>query len=460
MSDLKELSVVLIISSAIFRIAKPIALVFSSEESFSRRRNIWIALTVTAFVSPNFWWYTLVAVPLLMWGTKKDSNPIALYLMMMQAIPPILVPIPVVGINELFELDHYKLLSFCVLIPTAWRLTAMLRVAFLFYVDVFILFYVVSRFCTTFAAIEEALATYCLMCGIMSGIAAFEAARHWLLYADIKVRFSGQFTTDAYLLRGDALRAQVSAGHSLTLGVLLALAFGCWLCIRSRIESKRLRVAGGLLLWIGLIAAYSRAPWLGALTIYLIFAALGPRPWSRVLKAVSLVTLVAGAVLTSPLGTRFARVLPFLGGSIDSGGFDYRQRLAERSWELFQAHPLFGDPLVLSNLEDLRQGQGIIDFVNGYAYIGLFYGGIGLALFLTPVIVFAWKAYRVTRTTVRSDANLSLLGAGLTATILGEMLMIATSGFGIGPEKMLYVLVGLAAAYSYISRPASSQSTT
>ena len=73
--------------------------------------------------------------------------------------------------------------------------------------------------------------------------------------------------------------------------------------------------------------------------------------------------------------------IPFFGQSTDDASVDYRQRLAERSWELIQLHPFFGDPLVLTKMEDLRQGEGIIDLVNTYAGITLFYGSIGLLRF-------------------------------------------------------------------------------
>ena len=118
----KQMVVVLAIAIAIFRFGKPIALLFSTESDFSRRRNVWFALTVTAFLSPSFWLFALVAIPVLAWAGRRDTNPVALYLILLQVIPPIPVEIPVVGINELFSLDNYRLLSFCVLIPTAWRL--------------------------------------------------------------------------------------------------------------------------------------------------------------------------------------------------------------------------------------------------------------------------------------------------------------------------------------------------
>src|SRR5579864_8499482 len=122
LGSIKQLIIVLVIATAIFGFGKPLALRFMSAEDFSRRRKVWFVLTATAFLSPNFWLYALVAIPLLLWAGRKDSNPIALYLLLLQVIPSIPVDIPVVGIGELFKLDNYRLLSFCVLIPTASRL--------------------------------------------------------------------------------------------------------------------------------------------------------------------------------------------------------------------------------------------------------------------------------------------------------------------------------------------------
>jgi hypothetical protein len=78
--NLRDLIAVLVLSSIVFKLAKPVALLFSSEQDFSRRRNLWYVLTVAAFLSPNIWLYILVAAPFLLVSGRKDSNPAALYL--------------------------------------------------------------------------------------------------------------------------------------------------------------------------------------------------------------------------------------------------------------------------------------------------------------------------------------------------------------------------------------------
>ncbi len=118
---LKRLIVVLAIAATVFHLAKPIALQFMRGEDFSRRRLVWFVLTAVSFISPSFWLYVLVAAPILMWANRKDSNPIALYLLMLHVIPPVSFIIPILGNNGLFPLDNYRLLAFCVLLPATIR---------------------------------------------------------------------------------------------------------------------------------------------------------------------------------------------------------------------------------------------------------------------------------------------------------------------------------------------------
>jgi hypothetical protein len=507
-NNVKAMIVVLLIAAVTFRLVKPIALIFSNELDFLRRRNVWFALTVTAFLSPSFWILVLVAVPLLIWAGRKDTNPVALYVLLLHVISPISVEIPIVGINRLFSLDMYRLLSFCVLLPVAWNLrhsqnarvasrrtvmdllllafgalqvvlfvrpdipdaaylhdslTNMLRRALLYFVDIYLVYYVVSRACSNRRAIVDVLTTFCLACIVITPVALFETLRHWALYEEIGRSWGGELTGQ-YLDRGGVLRATVSSGHSLALGYLFAIATGFWLYLRTRVISVRSRIGIMVLLWLGLLAAYSRGPWVGAVLIYFAFMAFGPRAIPRVIKAFLISAFVVGMLLASPLGDRVAKVIPFMGGTVDSYNVDYRQRLAHRSWEMILENPWFGNQDAYYKLDDLRQGLGIIDFVNAYADVAVFYGLVGLFLFVTFILVAFFKALRVARGFQKTDPDLAYLGVALAACILGTLFMISVSSFLFGYQKLFYVLAGLAAAYANLSvlpvRPPQSKVTS
>jgi hypothetical protein len=494
MPNFKELVVVLFISTIAFLFLKPFALRFTAEPDFDRRRNLWFILTCVGFLSPNIWLYLLVAAPLILRAGRKDSNPIALYLVLLHVIPPLAVSIPFPGINLLFDIGNYRLLSLCILVPLIVRLrsdraarpvrglqgmdvlllgfgllqtllyvrpdmpgafllhdsaTNVLRRLFLFMIDVYALFYAVSRSCTSKAKIVDAMAAFCVVSCVMALEAVFESLRHWLLFQGLALRFSPNDSGAlmAYLLRDGVLRAQASAGHPLALGYLLAVAFGFWIYLQPHVESKLKRAAIAIILWAGLFGAYSRGPWIGAVVICLVAIALDVKVFQRLARASALVVVLSGVIALTPLGHRIAAVLPFMGGTVETGSLDYRQRLASTSWDLILNHPFFGDQDFMSKMQGLRQGQGIIDLVNTYAGTALEYGLVGLSLFVGFMLLGMIKSYRFMKEVRDRDSDLARLGGCLLACIVGTLLMIYNCSFVFGYEKMFYVLAGLAAAY-------------
>jgi|SRR5579883_1983012 len=492
--NVKALIYVLALSGLVFALGKGIALHFMEEEDFKRRRNIWLLLSAAAFLSPSFWLFVLVAVPALYWGGKKDTHPLAFYILLVNVIPSIPVQIPTagLGINQLFPIDIFRLLAFCVLVPTAWRLhksadterskgfrrldllvlgycilkillyvppdlpehiilqnsfTNTLRKTLLILTDVYVLYYVASRSASSRRAIVDALATFCLACTVMASIAVFESLKHFLLYAVLNVNWGGNPLDMAYLMRGGLLRAQASSGNALALGYLLAVATGFWLYLKSQLPKSPMKPAVTAILWLGILASYSRGPMLGAVLIYFAYAAFRPGGVGHLVKSALVFVLVAGVTLASPIGDKIVNSLPFLGGKLAEGSVTYRELLLERSWVLIKAHPLLGDQLALSHLQDLRQGQGIIDLVNTYVSITLFCGFTGLAIFLGIILSGIFKAYAGSRIRPAVTPDWPLLGAALTACSLGTILMLADCSFILGYATTFFVLAGLAAGY-------------
>ena len=111
--------------------------------------------------------------------------------------------------------------------------------------------------------------------------------------------------------------------------------------------------------------------------------------------------------------------------------------------------PWFGDQQAYLKMESLRQGEGIIDLINGYMIILLGNGFVGLVLFLGFVLIAALKANFVSIWARKRDPEFSTLGASLMACILGSLLL--TWGAGLN-ELMYCVLGGLMVAYVDASR--------
>ncbi|HEY1890242.1 MAG TPA: O-antigen ligase family protein [Steroidobacteraceae bacterium] len=495
---LKEIIVVLALSLPLFALAKPTALLFMAEADFRLRRKVWLTLTIVAFLSPNFWLFAAIAAPVLYWGGRKDSNPIAFCLLLMNVIPPISVAIPPILINDLFSLDIFRLLSFCVLVPVALHLrkskdakqiqglkltdlallgfgalyvilyvppdmanhvitkgslTNAVRDGSLFMVDFYTLYYVASRTCTDRRKLLDALGTFCLACSLLAIVALFESTKHWLLYTGINGRWGGNSVLDEYYSRGSFLRAQAATGEPLSLGFLLVIALGFWLYLQSHVKSTRTRIAVTLLFCAGLLSTFSRGPWLAAVVIYFAYSALDPRGISRVFKAAAVFLLLGAALLASPIGDKISGMIPFMGGTVDTDTLTYRERLLDRSWELIKERPILGDQLALSKMEDLRQGQGIIDVVNAYVGVTLFYGFTGLTVFLTFMLTPLVRAYRKSRRICKTDLDSAFLGTSLAAAIVAMLLLLADSSLGTAPEHLFYIVIGLAGAYAAVASP-------
>src|SRR5438105_4851202 len=224
----------------VFAIVKPVFLRFMLEADFERRRNLWLLLTAAGFLSPNVWIYLLVAAPMLLWASRNDSNPIAIWFLTIFVVPRIEIPIPTVLINQLFGVSQERLLAVIVLLPLALKalsakvkprstalkamdvllltyltyqlvlfvpyesFTNTMRRATLFYLDVFLPYYAFSRTLTGRERLADAMATLCLSCLVVAPLAVFESLRQWLLWTGINDMW-GAPNEFSWLFRGGFL---------------------------------------------------------------------------------------------------------------------------------------------------------------------------------------------------------------------------------------------------------------
>lgn len=481
LGDIKALFVVLIVATLAFAVAKPICVRYTEPADFNRRRNVWFALTLLGFMSPTIWVYTCVALPVMYVAGKRDRNPLSLYVLLLFVIPNVSVAIPVVGIGALIDVNHARLMSMAILLPAVirqrstnvakdrftaidWLLllycglqivvlvpyespTSTLRRSLLVFLDYFIVFYAFSRLARTRQSLREVVASVCLLAGVLAPLAMVESFKGWLLYQSIYSRW-GIPDVQSWLLRGDALRAQVSTGHSLVLGYSVALGIGCWLYVQSQLPRSLRDTAIWLVLCAGLMVSYSRGAWLMAILIGLFYVAMRPGAAGFYAKAVPVAILLIVIAYVSPLKELLIDRLPII-GTVDQDTIEYRRRLADVSWALIKVHPLFGDPFYLNNMEEMRQGQGIIDIINGYIAVTLSYGFVGLLLFASFFLVGLWRCFIAMRGWSTRDDETMLLGAALCAMLVGSLFFVATAGCG----PIEYLLTGLMIAYASNALP-------
>jgi len=222
----------------------------------------------------------------------------------------------------------------------------------------------------------------------------------------------------------------------------------------------RWRAASLGLLAAGLIAAMSRGPWIGAAVMVLAFVGTGPRALTRLAKLGVAGLCVVPLLLVSPGGQGLVDYLPFV-GTIDAQNVAYRERLFEVSLGVVLEHPFFGawDFMQLPVMQQLRQGEGIIDVVNSYLGVTLESGLVGLSLFFGFFLVVLVELFAAMRRAGDRDGEPYALGRALFCALLGILVIIATTSSIVLIPVVYWSIAGLAQAYARAPAPAHAGAT-
>lgn len=487
---LRALVVILALAIVVFAFAKPAACAIAvSTSDFVWRRNTWFAITLIAFLAHSFWVFIIGAAAMLLVASLRETNRLALMFFVLLGAPDIGEQIAgVAGIRHFFTVGYIRLLALAVLLPVylslrrqsdaerfgrsvpdkllllylilnfglvfvASSFTGALRQGvFYAFTDVFLPYYVASRSLKNVQDLRDALMSFAVATLVLAAIAIFEFTQHWLLYSPLQDAFGMHWGYGLYLERGEEtgmLRAQGPTGQPIPLGFAFAVAFGLWLYLKTVVPNRIVWILGLLLICMGLIASVSRGPWIGAAITLLVFVLLDRAPGKKLLSMLVAGTVVAGLVLVSPFAEKIVDYLPFV-GSVDEGSVTYRQRLFEIATEVILQRPLFGafDFMLSPAMQELKQGQGIIDIVNSYLGIGLASGLVGLSLFVGFFLFVLMSLFRALRSVGGRDRELYALGQALFAVIVGILVIIATvSSISVIP-LIYWSLAGLAMAYA------------
>ena len=487
---LRALIVILGLAIPVFVIAKkPASAVATSGRDFARRRNLWFAITLVAFLSNNFWICIAGVGFVLLAIVPREANKLAMYFALLFALPAISAQIPGMGIvNHLFAIDYVRLMALTVLLPGFLQilsrperarfgslladkillaylvllfalqldvdsLTNTLRHSvFYAFIDVFLPYYVASRAIRDAREFRDAMMAFVVAAMLLAAIGAFEFAKHWLVYRSLEASLGMRWGGANYLLRAGLLRAEASTGQPIALGYVMAVAIGFFLYLRRSVPNAAAWGFGMALLAVGLVAPVSRGPWVGAAMILFVYLAIGPSAVSRLMKIGFVGLLLLPWFFVSPVGKKVVDLLPFV-GTVEVHNITYRERVLEISIQQILRHPWFGsfDALSAPGMQDLRQGQGIIDIVNSYLGVGLQSGLVGLLLFCGIFAAVLFGVLRTVRRLPASEVEMRLLGRVLLATMTGILLMIFTvSSISVIPV-IYWSVAGLCAAYAQSS---------
>ena len=483
---IRALIVIIFLSGFGFALAKKIVQQDVLATDFNRWRNVWFAVTITAFLAHNFWLYLLFSGFLILLITKQTQNKMALFFILLFVIPPIGNKIPGFGVvNYIFDLTHPRFIELIILLPAAlvvfrnnnfkftkiWAdkllliyilllialefrdttFTDALRKSFYFFIDVFLPYYVASRSIKDLAQMKTVLSAFVTSAVIFSLIAVFESVKHWILYNALGEAIGTGGSMSNYLSRSGEIRAVATLSHPIVLGYFMTIAFGFYLFLSNSIQNTTVKRMGFLLIILGLLAPLSRGPWVGAAVLVVIYVMQGSMAVKK-LSYLFLAGILTFSVLAAlPGGQKFINLIPFV-GETEKGNITYREQLFKNSMLVIEKNPLLGSSNYLETPEmlEMKQGGGIIDIVNTYLRVTLEAGYVGLSLFI-GIFVTVICRIRKNMKLVRDQKNqLHILGRCLVAVLFGIMITIATTSSIATVPIIYWSVLGLGVAYTQI----------
>jgi len=393
----------------------------------------WPAVAITLFVSCFSWKQPLFFVFLSLWACfaprlfgKAGEGRLPAYALLMCVSPQFAMEIQDIGpLKDVMHIDAYRVVEIFILIPEAVRLLArrerppspswltlsdLATAVYLLYVttklygqmnmssiareslgvvlDSALPYYVLSRACVIADMRRRILSmllfgtVYECTVGIVEGL-----SRH-LLYAQLQYLYGIRWSLAGALTRGDFVRAQAGLSGALILAVLALFGIGLWFVLKPTTKSRPYAVIGLTLLG-GMLVTFSRGPLLVAMVLVVAIFLLRHMQARKFLLLTLVALGIVAAAWSHGLGDLVIAAIDSVSGGDKTANFNvlYRQELLKTSLALIQQSPWWGVPNYLAYMQDLRQGEGIIDLVNTYLIVTLNTGAVGLVLFLMPFVV-------------------------------------------------------------------------
>lgn len=293
----------------------------------------------------------------------------------------------------------------------------------------------------------------------VGAILIYEASRAWPIYHSLYDQY--QVVQQIFIKsRGGMLRAAGPFLESTSMAMVLALcALAIWACRREFRSGRHYALVLAIAL-VGLAPPQSRGAWMGLAFGMILGELYLGRYVSLVKSGLLAVVGLAGLLLAAIWSPNLSETLGLSGGASETS--DYRRQLFERGMQEFWDSPLIGFsvPTLNIRLGDLRQGEGIIDFVNAYIWIMLISGGLGLVIFAGVFLYYMgnMRRYRKLPTARLADKELA---AFIFAGLCMMMLMLVFTSFGTRPAMFVFVLFGLSSVYAGMrGKPATAREAT
>ncbi|NDY91154.1 O-antigen ligase family protein [Ideonella livida] len=485
METIKALVAVLVTLSVVMLLAPAWFPTLISRDDARRLFRLMALTLCAAFLLPNFWAFILAMCMLVKIHDKphvsveeRDTWRLQMFMALVFSVSCMPVEVPTFGIvGQLISLSHQNCLVLLLLfmggseprppIPTresrafwlflwlylggslaievvvlGYELTWLLRSLAGHFVNEVAFLLLILRYHHSREHLVRVL-TVLAVVGVWLGVLAVaEFLLSWSMHRVAIFRWGLFWRLASDLERDGFLRAKGTMGQPLALAglslVLSPLAAGLRHVVKARLHQVASLVGGNLAM---LMASLSRGGMLIMGGQVLLQGWLGRHRWRNVFL-ISLAALVS-AVGLAAVSTSFQRTFARLLGQADAEEVrDYREMLLESGMALVQQSPWTGVPNFMTQLEHLRQGEGIIDLVNTYLAISLSYGMPVALCFLLMTVSLMVSLWRL-RSRQGEDGGYRAVTDGLLLGLLGLAVFLYFMSYMNMMQSLLFISLGL-----------------
>lgn len=416
-----------------------------------------------------------------LFGSDVKGRLASFWLLLLLFPPVTYSPEGIAGINRLIALNHHRVLVLVLLVPAAlsllgnrrittprslrWMdvlvmsypilqlvtqapgstLTVTLRSAVEMFLDLVLPYYVTTRGIRSASDLKFVMAPMAIGFTFLAAVGLMESVLRKNVYSELEFIYGVRWQLTHVLMRGPFVRVEATTPQPIVMAFVMLCAFGMW---------SWLRATGGVLVGQGRLVAliifgaffatWSRGPLLGFAGFLLCVVALRRMVPMKFLALFALVVAAGGLAMASGADEFVYQGLKALFGSeeADTASIDYRRKLLEASTALILQSPIWGVPNYAAYLQDLRQGEGIIDLVNTYLAVMLNAGAVGLLCFLSPHLVVL---YRLLKNVGPRSERPRLLGGSFpiafaSLTIAALFVIFTTSNFSLVSSMLLFII--------------------
>lgn len=453
----------------------------------------WFVVTYLAFFTYNFLAFIFLSAVFIFIVSKQTEDKLALFLILLFAIPSYKEKVSV-----LFTISFARELSLILLFPLLTRLLKTkytpglkkfgkigsdkliilylgivvsfyfrglyapvdpttfsegIRYGIYIFLEIFLPYYVASRYIKDFEQLTKIMLAFISICAIVGSIGVIEVAKSWLLYGDLNELLGVQHAIKTYLNRGGMIRASSSLDHSLILGMVMLIAIGFYIYISNLVQSKLLRMAGFALLILGFLSPLARGAWVGAFIMLIVYFSIGKEKYRNITIIFLAAWFSIPLLAVIPGGQKVLDLLPFI-GTVDKMNVDYRSQLIEQSMLVIKKYPLFGtwDPIAEPEMQSLIQGEGIIDLVNYYIQITLYFGLLGLSALVGFFASVLMPLYKHVQKFKNQTSLEYICGKSLLALFVGVLMTISTISALNMINTVLFFFAGLIVSYIRVTK--------